>query len=360
MKLKVINYSKKKINNIYRILPESNTRLKSIRLDKNERANNHRNFLIKKLKREITSNLISAYPEFYKVYKMLADQYKISIKNIILTAGSDLAIKNTFELFYKKNKKVITINPTFAMVDIYCKIFKTKQVKISYNKNLELNINYLYKSIDKNTCLIILANPNSPTGTLLENDVIDVILKKARKFNIKVLVDEAYYEFSNYTCVNKIKKNNNLIIARTFSKMFGIAGLRCGLVISNPRIIKEYFSIKPMYEVNSVAVKTIELILRNIRILKHYLKEMRDGEKYAKNFCKKNNFQFIKCYTNFFHINFNYSANIIQKYLYKKNILVKGGPGVESYENYLRISFANKKVITLVLKTIKKFLDTKK
>ena len=291
---------------------------------------------------------------------MLADQYKISIKNIILTAGSDLAIKNTFELFYKKNKKVITISPTFAMVDIYCKIFKTKQVKIGYNKNLELNINYLYKSIDKNTCLIILANPNSPTGTLLENDVIEVILKKARKFNIKVLVDEAYYEFSNYTCVNKIKKNNNLIIARTFSKMFGIAGLRCGLVISNPKIIKEYFSIKPMYEVNSVAVKTIELILRNIRILKHYLKEMRDGEKYANNFCKKNNFKFIKCYTNFFHINFNYSSNIIQKYLYKKNILVKGGPGVESYENYLRISFANKKVITLVLKKIKKFLDTRK
>ena len=360
MKLKVINNCQKKFSDIYRVVPTSKTRLTFTRLDKNERVNKHNKFLITKLKKEISSDLVSSYPEFYEVYKMLADKLKVSIKNIVFTAGSDLAIKNTFELFYKKNKKVITINPTFAMVDIYCKIFRTKQIKFGYNKNLELDVNYLYKCIDKNTCLIILANPNSPTGTLIEETIIDEILKKAKKFNIKVLVDEAYYEFSNYTCINKINNYNNLIIARTFSKMFGMAGLRCGFVISNPKIIKEYFAIKPMYEINSVAVKAIELILRNFRILKSYLKEMREGETYAKNFCKKNNFQFIKCYTNFFHISFNYNPKIIQNYLYKKNFLVKGGPGVESYDDYLRISFANKKTIASVLHKIKKFIDSKK
>lgn len=360
MMLKTINNKKVKFENIFRIPATKNSRLPFVRLDKNERANKHQILFINKLKNEISSNLVSAYPEFNKIYKLLAKKLKLGVKNILLTAGSDLVIKNTFEIFYKKNKKVITISPTFAMVDIYCKIFKTKQVKIYYNQNLELDTNALYKCIDKNTCLVILANPNSPTGTLIKNDIINKILKKAQKFNVKVLIDEAYYEFSDYTCVNKIKKNSNLIIARTFSKIYGLAGLRCGYVISNPKIIKKYFAIKPMYEVNSIAVRALELILQNFKIIKDYLKEMRKGEIYAINFCEKNNFKFIKCYTNFFHINFNYNPKKIQNYLLKKKILVKGGPGLDTYKNYLRISFANKETISHTLNEVKKFLSLNK
>ena len=98
-----------------------------------------------------------------------------------------------------------------------------------------------------------------------------------------------------------------------------------------------------MYEINSIAVKALEIVLENPNFTKIYLKEMREGEKYARLFCKKNNFEFIKCYANFF---FTYRLNMIQKkyknYLIKKNILVKGGPGVDSFEKYLRISFAKK------------------
>ena len=115
---------------------------------------------------------------------------------MLFTAGSDQALKNTFELYYKKNKKVITVTPTFAMVDIYCKIFKTKQIKIGYDSELKLNLSHLLSSIDKNTSLIVIANPNSPTGTVLDNKSIDKILIKARRFRTKVLIDEAYYEFS--------------------------------------------------------------------------------------------------------------------------------------------------------------------
>ena len=116
------------------------------------------------------------------------------------------------------------------MVDIYCKIFKTKQIKIGYDKNLKLRIDDIYKSINKKTCLVILANPNSPTGTLIKKNDLIKIIKKAQKFNAKVLLDEAYYEFSNYNFLSKIKIYKNLIIIRTFFKDFGFAGLRwiCG------------------------------------------------------------------------------------------------------------------------------------
>jgi histidinol-phosphate aminotransferase len=357
--IKKVNNTKVKVDNIFRLPNITNSRLGFIRLDKNERTDPHLSSFFSKLKKTITSDLISAYPEFDQVYKKLSKKLNVSSNNIIFTAGSDQAIKNTFELFYKKNKEVITINPTFAMTDIYCQIFKTKQIKIYYDKNLKLSFNKIYDSINKKTCLLILANPNSPTGTIMNKRDLIKIINKAKKFNVKVLLDEAYYEFSNYNFSSKIKSYNNLIIIRTFSKIYGLAGLRLGYVLSNKKIIKNYFAIKPMYEINSVAVKALEILLDKPNFISFYLKEMRKGEEFAKNFCKKNNFKFIKCYANFFHIDFNYDPLKIQNYLLEKKILIKGGPNVESFENYLRISFAKKSTISFILNKIKIFLKNK-
>ena len=357
--IKKVNNSKLKIDNIYRLSTSSNSRLDQIRLDKNERADAHLSFFFNKLKDNITSDLISAYPEFDKIYKKLSKKLKVNANNIVFTAGSDQAIKNTFELFYKKNKEVITIDPTFAMVDIYCKIFRTRQIKIGYDNNLKLRLKDIYGAINKNTSLIILANPNSPTGTVITKRDLIKIIKKAAKYNAKVLLDEAYHEFSTYNFSSKIKDYNNLIIIRTFSKIFGLAGLRAGYVLSNNEIIKKYFAIKPMYEINSIAVKALELILSNQKFINFYLKEMREGEEYAKIFCKKNNFKFIKCHANFFHVYFNYDPKKIQNYLLKKKILIKGGPGVDNFEKYLRISFAKKSTISLILNEVKKYLKLK-
>ena len=292
--IKKINNSNYKIHNIFRLPASSKSRLDHVRLDKNERADTHITLFFNKLINNITSNLISAYPEFDKIYKKLSKKLRVSSNNIVFTAGSDQAIKNTFELFYEKNKEVITINPTFAMVDIYCKIFKTKQLKVGYDKNLQLRFKDIYEAINKNTSLIILANPNSPTGTLIKKDDLIKIIKKGKRYGAKVLLDEAYHEFSTYNLSSKIKDFNNLIIIRTFSKIFGLAGLRSGYVLSNKEIIKKYFAIKPMYEINSIAVKALELLLDNSKYIDLYLKEMREGEIYAKKFCKKNKFKFIK------------------------------------------------------------------
>lgn len=173
-------------------------------------------------------------------------------------------------------------------------------------------------------------------------------------------MDEAYHEFSTFNFSSKIKDFDNLIIIRTFSKIFGLAGLRSGYVLSNKDIIKKYFAIKPMYEINSIAVKALELILDNLKYIDFYLKEMREGEVYAKQFCKKNKFKFIKCYANFFHVDFNHDPKKIQNYLLKKKILIKGGPGVDNFEKYLRISFAKKSTISLILIAVKNYLKLKK
>jgi len=341
------------LQKIFRVESARETRLDKLRLDKNERANDHNKKILNKIKNFITSDLISAYPEFYNLYKKLSNKLKVKKENIILTSGSDQALKNCFEVYYKKNSHIITLDPTFAMIDIYCKIFQTLQIKIGYDKKLRLDLEKLLKSITYKTSLIIIANPNSPTGTILEFEDIKKIILKAKKNKATVIIDEAYFEFSKYNCINLIKSCENLVIIRTFSKLFGFAGLRIGYVVSNKKNIKKFKALKPMYEANSIAIKAVETALDNSQFFYQYLKEMRLAEKYAINFCYKNKIRFIKTYANFFHIDLGLNKNKIIKKLKKNKILVKGDLSVNGFENYLRISLANYKSIKKTLSIIK-------
>ncbi len=357
---KFLNNSKILKKDIFRMSSPKISRLSFVRLDKNERYNSHKSIIFNKLKNKISNDLITSYPEFNKAYELLSKTLKVRKSNLLFTAGSDQALRSTFELYYKKNKKVITISPTFAMVDIYCKIFNTKQIKIGFDEKLNLKIDDLISSINKQVCLIVIANPNSPTGTIISEKNIDIIIKKANKYGAKVLIDEAYFEFSKYNCIKKISKYKNLVIIRTFSKIYGLAGLRCGYVVSNYKIIKEYTAIKPMYEINSIAVKAIETILSNKRIIKSYLNELKISEKAASDFCKENKYKFIKCHANFFHVSFNNNPLKIQNFLKKNMFLIKGGPGTKEYSEYVRISLANKNTILKTLNKIKSFLSKKR
>ena len=91
----------------------------------------------------------------------------MNVNNVFISAGSDLSLKTCFELFTKNKDKVIVLEPTFGMVDVYCKLYNLKPIKITYNKDLILNYQKLLKSISKKISLIILANPNSPQEQLL-------------------------------------------------------------------------------------------------------------------------------------------------------------------------------------------------
>ena len=143
---------------------------------------------------------------------------------IFMSAGSDIAIKTCFELFTKKNDKVIIMNPTFGMVNVYCNIYALKSVKIGFNKKLELDYKKLFENINKRTSLIILANPNSPTGTIIPKEIMIKIFSKTNKLNIPLVIDEAYEGFFSKSYVKYIQKYKNIIITRTFSKSFGLEG----------------------------------------------------------------------------------------------------------------------------------------
>ena len=253
---------------IHRVRGQAISRLNKIRLDKNEKPDDHVSYLMKKIKKNLKDEILTAYPETESLYNSISKKFKINKNSLVLTPGSDAAIKMCLDLLTEKNDKIITLNPTFAMVDIYAKIKRLKQVKINYNDNLNLDLNKLFKTINRDKVkLLIIANPNSPTGTVISNKILLKILNVCRKKNIFVLIDEAYYGFYKFTALNYLKSNKNLIICRTFSKAYGLAGCRVGFLIANHLVAQKLYNLRPMYEINSLGVMIVNEILKDNHLI---------------------------------------------------------------------------------------------
>jgi len=347
----------KYLKNIHRHRGISKTRLNKIRLDANERISPIDNKFFTKIKNKINSNHLTTYPEIESLYDLTAKKHQLKRTNILFTSGSDIAMRHCFELFTKSRSKIITIDPTFGMVDVYAKIFNTKQIKIKFDNNLNLNLNKFLNLINKKVSMIMFANPNSPTGTIIDSKNIVKILKKAKKNKSYVIVDEAYFGFYAKSVSNLLKKFNNLVVLRTFSKAYGLAGVRAGYIISNKNIIEKLYKFRPMYEISSIAVLVVNEILRNNNILKRYVRETLLGKKYLLNELKKIHLSSHQTYANFLLVNFKSKKNQekVFKHLYQKKILVRYPPNIKACQNHLRFTLGPKKYMKMLVKNLKKF-----
>lgn len=344
----------RKIKSLTRDRANYSSRKNFLRLDKNERVDSFDEKLFKKIK--ISSFDLTAYPETGKIYKYLSNYLKIPKEQLILIPGSDFGLRICFEYFCNSTKKkIITLNPTFGMVEVYSKLYNLKQVKIGYNSAFELKYYQLLKNISGKISLIVLANPNSPTGTVLEKKYIYKIISVANKHKVPVVIDEAYFGFYKYSYLKSIKKFQNLIILRTFSKAFGLAGLRAGYLISNKKIIQELQKFRPMYEINSIACKFLEFLLKNKSFPRNYIRETNKGKKFFEKELSKLKIVFLKSYANFIHIKLGQKKNNIEKALKDKKILTRKGPGVKGFEDFLRITLGPKKEMNKVVGVLKSF-----
>ncbi len=341
---------------IKRSKPLKNSRYKKIRLDKNEKNDAFGKFFLSSFTKSIKSYHLSSYPETYDVYKNISKKLRIKKENILLTNGADGAIENCFKLYTSPRSKIIKINPTYKMVDIYSQIYKTKNLDINVDDFLNTNYNKLIKSIDNKISMVIIANPNSPTGKELKEEQILNILKKTKKYNIPFIIDEAYFEFNNYSSVKFIKKYSNLIIIRTFSKAFGLAGLRVGYILSNKSNIKKLEQFRPCYEISSVGALAVNHVLKNYKIVQNNIQNILRGKIFFENFLKKKRINYISSKTNFLHVDFGSKKKNIEKIFSKNNVLVNNSIKQKKYRSFLRITIGPvitmKKINKLISKTM--------
>ena len=312
-----------------------------------------------KVKREIYKKInFSKYPDSKSkdLRLSISKKFICDIKKIICGAGSDEIIQIICQLFLKPRDEVIVPQYSFLMYRIYSKNVGANVI-YAKEKNYKISVSEILKKVSKKTKIVFLANPNNPTGTYLEKSEL-LKLRKRLRSNILLVVDDAYVEYmknKTYTPGLKLFKNsNNVIVLRTFSKIYGLASLRIGWGYGPKRIIEAMSKIKPPFNTNSAAQLAAIAALHDKSFIN---KAVKHNFFWANKLKKKlNNFNITtnEVTANFLLLNFNkckYSANYVQKKLENKGIILRG---MQSYKikNALRLTIGNNSENKLFLKSI--------
>ncbi len=289
------------LNNIIRIPNPKVKRHNSIRLDRSERVVRFSEEFFNTFIKSITQEDIMAYPETDALINRLCEYHRVSEDNIFLAPGADAGIKSFFEIAVSPGDEVIITEPSFPMYSVYTNLFNAKVVKVPYISRTNLDFNMLIDSINQNTNLLTIANPNSPIGDYIETDNIEEVVKKSAIYNIPVLIDEAYCEYSPGTAIKLIDKYENIGILRTFSKVFGGAGIRVGYVIGNKELIGKLYKFRLMYEVNQIGVKFAVYALDHMDIALEYAEDIKKERSIIVKRLLDSGYDVIPSHTNWIH-----------------------------------------------------------
>jgi len=332
----------------------------SIKLSSNESALGPSPKAIRAYNR--VSKNIKRYPDTNgkTLKEILAKKFNLNAGRIILGSGSDQIFEFICKAFLNKNDEVIVSKYSFIIYRIYSNIRGAKVVYAKEN-NLQTSIKNILNSVTKRTKIVFLANPNNPTGTYISKKNLLTLRKKLRS-NILLVIDDAYFEYvkkNDYSSgLNLFSKSKNTIVTRTFSKIYGLAGLRIGWGHGSKNIIKSLNQIKPPFNVNTAALFAAAASVQDNSWLKKEVDHISKWRKIMYNKFKEMKIETNEGATNFLLIKFNRikisSAKVFKK-LAKSGILVREMK-VYGIQNSLRISIGkaneNKKLILKLRKII--------
>ena len=193
--------------------------------------------------------------------KCIGEIKGVSPQNIFLGNGSDEAIDLLIRIFCEPGESsILILPPTYGMYQVSANISDIAIQTVPLQKHFQPDVKKIISTINESTKIIFICSPNNPTGTVVEISTIEEILND---FEGIVVVDEAYIDFSNYpSIVNRINDFGNLVVLQTFSKAWGLAGIRLGLTFASSKIIDYLNSVKPPYNIN---VLTQDYALRELR-----------------------------------------------------------------------------------------------
>ncbi|MFZ3574742.1 histidinol-phosphate transaminase [Tenacibaculum finnmarkense] len=203
-------------------------------------------------------------PKQIKIKKRLSEIKKVAENQIFIGNGSDEVIDLAFRIFCEPSKdKALTFSPTYGMYDVSAGINDVELIKQPLVNDFQISLNQLEPYLDmEDVKIIFICSPNNPTGNCFDDETIEYILEN---FNGIVLIDEAYIDFSSRASYStKLEKYPNLIVSQTFSKAWGLAGVRVGAAYANRQVIDLYNKVKPPYNVSALNQEAVLKSLGNL------------------------------------------------------------------------------------------------
>jgi len=340
--------------NILNLKPYTSARdsfLEGILLDANE------NSLGSTIKDEHNLQL-NRYPDpaQNQVREKLAKYLNIDKKKLFLGVGSDEIIDLLIRIFCIPGKdSVLIAEPTYGMYRVACNVNDVKVLTASLNRNFQINVKNTLEKVQKNTKIIFLCSPNNPTGNLLNKKSV---LRIVKNFNGIVVMDEAYIDFcEDYSFINEVKKYKNLVIMRTFSKAWGLAGIRSGYSIADKFITNLLFKIKAPYNLNKLTANAIIEALSNVKQKNNFVRKLNsEKDKLIKQLKEIKQVQKVfPSDANFILFKVNNAADVYVK-LASEGIIIRDRSNQPGLEDCLRVSISTPKENEKFIKKLKEIL----
>jgi|SRR5215472_4076357 len=249
---------------------------KGLRLDFNENTEGCSARVLARI-RAITREELARYPEREPVEALVAVHLALPADQVLLTNGVDEAIHLLCEAYLDPSNEAIVVSPTFSMYEILAEATGARVLRVQCGEDLRFPLDKTLASITPATKLIAIASPNNPTGGVASRDQLLTIAQAAP--SAAILVDEAYYEFDGRTVMPDIVEQSNLFVARTFSKAYGLAGLRIGILAGPREQIKLVRRLSSPYSVNGVALAVLPVALEDMEYVAQYVVQIKTGRK---------------------------------------------------------------------------------
>ena len=247
-------------------------RSNKLRLDFNENTSGC-SPAVRRALAKLTSKQIAMYPEYQAPTERLARHFGVRPQELLLANGGDDALRVFFDAFVDARSSILICEPTFPMYRYYAEIYGARITVTRYTNEMQFPLEAVLVALRKKPRVLFIANPNNPTGTLLQPEAIRKILNAAT--HTAVVMDEAYAEFSGVTVVPWIRKFPQLFVARTFSKVAGLAALRLGAVIAREDSLFLVRRAMPPFPVNLAALVAAEAAIGDRATMRRYVNEVK-------------------------------------------------------------------------------------
>ncbi len=289
------------------------------------------------------------------IRKKISRVFKIPVENIIIGSGTDQIIEMICDSFIEPGDNIVIADPTFSIYDKAALKCGGHSLKVPLS-GFRQDVSGLVGAVNKNTKVLFLTNPHNPTGTNITSGELNYVMENVDS-SVLIVIDEAYFEYcpeeARVDTYDYIMEKDNLMILRTFSKIYGLAGLRIGYGMGPLEAVKALNRVRLPFNVNSIAQKAAEYVLEHTRHIEEIRRRINSQKEIYYNVLDDNKIEYIRSYTNFILIKTGKNSEAIVEELLRSGFIVRPGRNL-GLPGYIRVTIATEEIDSKFLKTFTK------
>ena len=297
-----------------------------LRLDMNESTTGCSPRVLAKLN-SMDAATLAKYPRREDGEKLVAESLGVAPAQLLLTNGADEAIDLLCRAYLEPEDEIVVVVPTFAMYEVFAQMEDAKVVRVPTGPEFSFPTQGVLDALNSKTRIVVICNPNNPTGVAAARAAILKIIQAAP--DAAILLDEAYFDFCGQTLIDQIGKLPNLFIARTFSKAYGLAGLRLGVMIGDQEQMSVLRRMASPFNVNAFAIECLTEAIADRQFVATYVAQVVASREWLRRELEQLQFKCWPSEGNFILCRFGEDKKSILEALQSRRISLRNRPDCE-------------------------------